>query len=129
MVNPFKNPNGSLDLGYNQSKNWGKGHNYANSSINVGGNTHYNIGGDLTIKGAEISTGSISGKVTGSTLIESLQDEYKGGSSSFGINLSLGLGAKQKPQVNSVSANYNQSKIVNNAGYLVRRSTKCWVLT
>ncbi|MGF6907804.1 hypothetical protein [Fusobacterium sp. PH5-44] len=23
MVNPFANPNGSMDIGYNQSKNWG----------------------------------------------------------------------------------------------------------
>ncbi|MGF6907841.1 hemagglutinin repeat-containing protein, partial [Fusobacterium sp. PH5-44] len=36
------------------------------------------MGGDLTIKGSDISTGSISGQVVGNTWIESLQDEYKG---------------------------------------------------
>ncbi|MGF6907854.1 hemagglutinin repeat-containing protein [Fusobacterium sp. PH5-44] len=107
MVNPFANPNGSMDLGYNQSKNWGEGVNYTNSSISVGGNTHYDVGGDLIIKGADISTGSISGQVAGSTWIESLQDEYKGGSSGFG----LGLSSQSKPQVNSVSGNYSQTKI------------------
>ncbi|MGF6907695.1 hemagglutinin repeat-containing protein [Fusobacterium sp. PH5-44] len=111
MVNPFANPNGSMDIGYNQSKNWGEGVNYTNSSISVGGNTHYDVGGDLTIKGADISTGSISGQVAGSTWIESLQDEYKGGSSGFGFNVSLGLSSQSKPQVNSVSGNYSQTKI------------------
>jgi len=33
--------------------------------------------GNLIVKGSEIITGSISGKVDGTTVIESLQDEYK----------------------------------------------------
>ncbi|MGF6907820.1 hemagglutinin repeat-containing protein [Fusobacterium sp. PH5-44] len=69
------------------------------------------MGGDLTIKGSDISTGSISGQVAGNTWIESLQDEYKGGSSGFGFNVSLGLSSQSKPQVNSVSGNYNQTKV------------------
>ncbi|MGF6907657.1 hypothetical protein M2092_002209 [Fusobacterium sp. PH5-44] len=61
----------------------------------------------MTIKGADITTGSISGHVEGSTWIESLQDEYKGGSSSYGFNVSLGLSSKNRPQVNSISGNYS----------------------
>jgi len=113
MVNPFANPNGSLNIGFNQNENWGKGHDYSNSIISVEGNTHYNVGGNLIVKGSEIITGSISGKVDGTTVIESLQDEYKGGSSGFGLNLSLGLGAGSRPQVGSIGVNYNQSKIEN----------------
>ena len=47
---------------------------YANSQINVGGTTTYDIGNDVNIKGGVINTGSAQGVIGGNVNIESLQD-------------------------------------------------------
>jgi len=54
MVNPFANPNGSLNIGFNQNENWGKGHDYNNSIISVEGNTHYNVSSHLAKRMSKI---------------------------------------------------------------------------
>jgi filamentous hemagglutinin len=61
--------------------------------VNVGGNTNYDVGGDLTIRGGIISTGTISGAIGGNTIIESLQDTYNGGSSGYSFNVGIGIGS------------------------------------
>ena len=49
---------------------------YANSQINVGGTTTYDIGNDVNIKGGVINTNKAQGVIGGNVNIESLQDTY-----------------------------------------------------
>ncbi|MDR3259895.1 MAG: hemagglutinin repeat-containing protein [Fusobacteriaceae bacterium] len=125
MITPLADNNKTVNLGYNSNNNWGNGTNRNNSSVNVGGNTYYDVGGDFTIRGGIISTGSISGTIGGNTIIESLQDTYKGGSSGYSFNVGIGIGkhivkdgtgnlAEAKGSyINSLGGGFNVGKIEN----------------
>jgi hypothetical protein len=121
-ITPFANNNKTVNIGVNSNKNWGDGTNWSNSSVNVGGNTNYDVGGDLTIRGGIISTGTISGTIGGNTIIESLQDTYKGGSSGYSFNVGIGIGkhfvnenghllGKVGTYISSIGGGFNVGKI------------------
>lgn len=83
---------------------------YANSQINVGGTTTFDIGRDLNIKGGVFNTRSAQGQIRGDVKIESLQDTYSYNSNqkSVGVNADIALkGAGSSVSVNGGKTNIN----------------------
>lgn len=66
---------------------------YANSQINVGGTTTFDIGNDVNIKGGVINTGSAQGVIGGNVNIESLQDtaSYDSNQKNMGFSADIDL--------------------------------------
>ena len=77
-IGGFADTRGSAGITANASR--GKGYansdsvTYANSQLNIGGTTTYDIGNDFNIKGGVINTGRAQGVIGGNVNIESLQD-------------------------------------------------------
>ena len=84
---------------------------YANSQINVGGTTTYDIGNDVNIKGGVINTGRAQGVIGGDVNIESLQDTatYDSNQKNMGFNADLDLakGTGSSLSVNGGKTNLN----------------------
>ncbi len=89
---------------------------YANSQINVGGTTTFDIGNDVNIKGGVINTNKVQGIIRGNVNMESPQDTYTYDSNqkSAGFNLDVDLkGAGSSLSVNGGKTDINaDSKIV-----------------
>ena len=80
---------------------------YANSQLNVGGTTTFDIGNDVNIKGGVINTNRAQGVIGGNVNIESLQDTYTYDSKQKNIGFSAdidiaGGGAGSSLSVNGV---------------------------
>ena len=83
---------------------------YANSHINVGGKTTFDIGRDVNIKGGVLNTDKIQGSVKGDVNIESLQDTatYDSKQKNMGFSADLDLkGAGSSLSVNGGKTNLN----------------------
>ena len=83
---------------------------YANSQINVGGTTTYDIGNDVNIKGGVINTGSAQGVIGGNVNIESLQDTatYDSKQKNAGFSADIDInGAGSSLSVNGGKTNVN----------------------
>ncbi|MGP9600887.1 MULTISPECIES: hemagglutinin repeat-containing protein, partial [unclassified Psychrobacter] len=84
---------------------------YANSQVNVGGNTTLDIGNDLNIKGGVLNTDKIQGVIGGDMTIESLQDTATYDSDQknmgFSADLDLAKGAGSSLSVNGGKTNVN----------------------
>ena len=85
---------------------------YANSHINVGGKTTFDIGRDVNIKGGVLNTDKIQGSVKGDVNIESLQDTatYDSKQKNMGFNADIdiaGGGAGSSLSVNGGKTNIN----------------------
>ena len=92
LVNPFKDNNMTVTPSISQQKSTTTGEFYNNSQVYAAGNTHYNVGGDLTVKGGNVETGTISGKIAGNVTIESVQDKIDSKSQGFSASYGIGLG-------------------------------------
>lgn len=66
---------------------------YANSQLNIGGTTTFDIGNDLNIKGGVINTNKAQGQILGDVNIESLQDTatYDSNQKNIGFTLDVAL--------------------------------------
>ena len=77
-IGGFADTRGSVGITASASK--GKGYansdsvTYANSQLNIGGTTTFDIGNDVNIKGGVINTNKAQGQILGDVNIESLQD-------------------------------------------------------
>ncbi len=83
---------------------------YANSQINVGGTTTYDIGNDVNIRGGVINTNRAQGTIGGNVNIESLQDTatYDSKQKNMGFTLDVALeGAGSSLSVNGGKTNIN----------------------
>lgn len=83
---------------------------YANSQINVGGTTTYDIGNDVNIKGGVINTYRAQGKIGGNVNIESLQDTatYDSKQKNAGFSADIDInGAGSSLSVNGGKTNIN----------------------
>ena len=83
---------------------------YANSQINVGGTTTYDIGNDVNIKGGVINTYKAQGKIGGNVNIESLQDTatYDSKQKNAGFSADIDInGAGSSLSVNGGKTNVN----------------------
>ncbi len=83
---------------------------YANSQINVGGTTTFDIGNDVNIKGGVINTNRAQGAIGGDVNIESLQDTatYDSKQKNMGFSADLDLkGAGSSLSVNGGKADLN----------------------
>ncbi|WP_218690754.1 hemagglutinin repeat-containing protein, partial [Psychrobacter sp. BF1] len=91
---------------------------YADSQVNVGGTTTFNIGNDLNGKGVVFNTDKVQGVIGGNVTLESPQDtyEYDSNQKSAGFNLDvdlMGNGKGSSLSVNGAKTNINaNSKIV-----------------
>ena len=89
---------------------------YANSQINVGGTTTFDIGNDVNIKGGVINTNKAQGQILGDVNIESLQDTatYDSNQKNIGFTADIALeGAGSSLSVNGGKTNiYAESKSV-----------------
>ncbi|MDR1833034.1 MAG: hemagglutinin repeat-containing protein, partial [Fusobacteriaceae bacterium] len=90
--NPIADKNGILQLGYSTNKSWADGVNWNVSTITAGGNTNYNVGGDVIYKGAVVTTGSVSGTIGGNLYTETLQDYFNGGQKGYSLSVGIGFG-------------------------------------
>ena len=118
------NPGKDASYGITASASKAKGHansdstTYANSHINVGGTTTFDIGNDVNIKGGVLNTDKIQGSVGGDMTIESLQDtatyDSKQKNMGFSADLDLAKGTGSSLSVNGGKTNLTaDSKIVN----------------
>ena len=84
---------------------------YANSHINVGGKTTFDIGNDLNIKGGVINTGRAQGAIGGDVNIESLQDtatyDSKQKNMGFSADLDMTTGKGSSLSVNGGKTDLN----------------------
>ncbi len=84
---------------------------YANSQINVGSTTTFDIGNDVNIKGGVINTNRAQGKIGGDVNIESLQDtatyDSKQKNMGFSADLDMTTGAGSSLSVNGGKTNLN----------------------
>ena len=104
-------------MGITASASRGKGYansdstTYANSQINVGGTTTFDIGRDVNIKGGVLNTDKIQGSVKGDVNIESLQDtatyDSKQKNMGFNADLDLAKGTGSSLSVNGGKTNLN----------------------
>ena len=87
---------------------------YANSHVKVAGTTTYNVGGDVTARGAVVTSGHVTGHVAGDMIAESLQDSstYNSSRKNAGFNADLDL---KKGVGSSLSVNGGKSNV--NAEY------------
>ena len=119
-INPFQNGTVLTPSAGIQSSS-ASGEYYTSSQISVKGNTDYNVGGNATIRGGNVETGSISGKIEGNLTIESVQNklesESQGYSGSYGVGLGShivkdeeGLKSKNGAYTSSIGAGYNEGK-------------------
>ena len=122
IVNPFKDNNMTVTPSISQQKSTTTGEFYNNSQVYAAGNTHYNVGGDLTVKGGNVETGTISGKIAGNVTIESVQDKVDSKSQGFSASYGIGLGEHTVKQGNktgvkdgiytsSIGLGYNQGSV------------------
>jgi len=98
--NPFGDKNGILQLGYSTNKSWADGVNWNVSTITAGGNTNYNVGGDVIYKGAVVTTGSVSGTIGGNLYTETLQDYFNGGQKGYSLSVGIGFGKHYEKEGN-----------------------------
>ncbi|WP_201532664.1 hemagglutinin repeat-containing protein [Psychrobacter ciconiae] len=82
---------------------------YANTQVNVGGTSTFDIGRDLNIKGGVFNTGSAQGQIRGDVNIESLQDTYSYDSNQKNIGFSADIDLKGKGS--SLSVNGSKTNI------------------
>ena len=104
-------------MGFTASASRGKGYansdstTYANSQINVGGTTTFDIGNDVNIKGGVINTNRAQGTIGGDVNIESLQDTatYDSKQNNMGFNADIDLykGAGSSLSVNGGKTDLN----------------------
>ena len=103
-------------MGITASASRGKGYansdstTYANSQINVGGTTTFDIGNDVNIKGGMINTNRAQGVIGGNVNIESLQDTavYDSNQKNMGFTLDVDLkGAGSSLSVNGGKTDIN----------------------
>jgi hypothetical protein len=104
-------------MGITASASRGKGYansdstTYANSQINVGGTTTFDIGNDVNIKGGVINTNRAQGAIGGDVNIESLQDtatyDSKQKNMGFNADLDLAKGTGSSLSVNGGKTNLN----------------------
>ena len=105
-------------VGITASASRGKGYansdstTYANSQINVGSTTTFDIGNDVNIKGGVINTNRAQGKIGGDVNIESLQDTatYDSKQKNMGFSADIdiaGGGAGSSLSVNGGKTNLN----------------------
>ena len=83
---------------------------YANSQINVGGTTTFDIGNDVNIKGGVFNTDKVQGRIKGNVNIESLQDTatYDSNQKNMGFTLDVALeGAGSSLSLNGGRTNVN----------------------
>ena len=83
---------------------------YANSQINVGGTTTYDIGNDVNIKGGVINTNRAQGTIGGNVNIESLQDTavYDSNQKNIGFSADIDInGAGSSLSVNGGKTDIN----------------------
>ena len=83
---------------------------YANSQINVGGTSTFDIANDVNIKGGVIDTGRAQGTIDGNVNIESLQDTavYDSNQKNIGFNADIDLkGAGSSLSVNGGKTDIN----------------------
>ncbi len=116
-IGGYMDSSGSGGITANASK--GKGYansdttNYANSQINVGGTTTYDIGNDVNGKGVVFNTNKVQGIIRGNVNMESPQDTYTYDSNqkSAGFNLDVDL----KGAGSSLSVNGGKTDIAANS--------------
>ena len=104
-------------MGITASASRGKGYansdstTYANSQINVGGTTTFDIGNDVNIKGGVINTNRAQGAIGGDVNIESLQDtatyDSKQKNMGFNADLDMTTGEGSSFSVNGGKTNLN----------------------
>lgn len=103
-------------VGITASASKGKGYansdsvTYANSQINVGGTTTFDIGNDVNIRGGVINTDRAQGKIGGNVNIESLQDTvtYDSNQKNMGFTLDVDLkGVGSSLSLNGGKTNVN----------------------
>ncbi len=103
-------------IGITASASRGKGYansdsvTYANSQINVGGTSTFDIGNDVKIKGGVINTNKAQGIIGGNVNIESLQDTstYDSNQKNMGFTLDVALeGAGSSLSVNGGKTDIN----------------------
>ena len=83
---------------------------YANTQVNIGGTTTFDIGNDVNIKGGVINTNKAQGIIRGNVNMESLQDTYTYDSNqkSMGFNADIDLkGAGSSLSVNGGKTDIN----------------------
>ncbi|WP_218690413.1 hemagglutinin repeat-containing protein [Psychrobacter sp. BF1] len=83
---------------------------YADSQVNVGGTTTFNIGNDVNIKGGVINTNKAQGQILGDVNIESLQDTatYDSNQKNIGFTADIALeGAGSSLSLNGGKTNIN----------------------
>jgi filamentous hemagglutinin len=108
----------NTSAGITASASRGKGHansdstTYANSQINVGSTTTFDIGNDVNIKGGIINTNRAQGQIGGDVNIESLQDTaiYDSKQKNMGFSADIdiaGGGAGSSLSVNGGKTNLN----------------------
>ena len=110
------NPGQDSSFGITASASKAKGHansdstTYANSHINVGGTTTFDIGNDVNIKGGVINTGRAQGTIGGDVNIESLQDTatYDSKQKNMGFSTDIAIkGVGSSLSVNGGKTNLN----------------------
>ncbi|WP_218690405.1 hemagglutinin repeat-containing protein [Psychrobacter sp. BF1] len=103
-------------VGITASASKGKGYansdsvTYADSQVNVGGTTTFDIGNDVNIKGGVINTNKAQGQILGDVNIESLQDTatYDSNQKNIGFTLDVALeGAGSSLSVNGGKTDIN----------------------
>lgn len=119
-IGGFADTSGSAGITASASR--GKGYansdstTYANSQLNIGGTTTFDIGNDFNGKGVVFNTGKVQGIIRGDMTMESLQDTstYDSKQKNAGINLDVDLeGAGSSLSVNGGKTNLAaNSKIV-----------------
>lgn len=119
-IGGFADTSGSAGITASASR--GKGYansdstTYANSQLNIGGTTTFDIGNDFNGKGVVFNTGKVQGIIRGDMTMESLQDTstYDSKQKNAGINLDVDLkGAGSSLSVNGGKTNLTaDSKIV-----------------
>ena len=110
------NPGKDASYGITASASKAKGHansdstTYANSHINVGGTTTFDIGRDVNIKGGVLNTDKIQGSIGGDMTIESLRDTatYDSKQKNMGFNADIAIkGVGSSLSVNDGKTNFN----------------------
>ncbi|WP_131667653.1 hemagglutinin repeat-containing protein [Psychrobacter pygoscelis] len=98
-IGGYADTSGSAGITANASGAKGHGNSdatsYANSHINVGGTTTFDIGNDVNIKGGVFNTDKAQGNIGGDVNIESLQDTatYDGKQRNIGFSADIDLNA------------------------------------
>ncbi|EEY35539.1 hemagglutinin repeat-containing protein, partial [Pseudoleptotrichia goodfellowii] len=91
IQNVLKPSNGTVTAGIGRGKSESQGEYYSHNQDITKGTTYYNNSPDVKIRGVDVQTGGIAGKVASLT-VESVQDRTDGKSSGYNISYGIGIG-------------------------------------